>query len=100
VLVHGNELLGGLISGYDMTKDRGQSDHTVANIVSVLEQLFPTEKERRIAAFHMVGYLLFDAFVGNTDRHHQNWGIVLELETEKRLLTLAPTFDHGFILGT
>ncbi len=104
VLVHGNELLGGLITGYDRDKERGQADHTFDNIVSVLERLFPTEKARRTAALRMVGYLVFDALVGNTDRHHQNWGVLLERRTQPGrrpafVMQLAPTFDHASSLG-
>jgi hypothetical protein len=104
VLVHGNELLGGFITGYDKEKHWGQSDHTFDNIVAVLENLFPEGKPRRAAASRMVGYLVLDALIGNIDRHHQNWGAVLEArvnEEGKRLLSLslAPTFDHASSLG-
>lgn len=104
VLVHGNELLGGLIAGYDKDKERGQADHTFDNIVTVLEKLFPAEKARRTAAVRMVGYLVFDALVGNTDRHHQNWGVLLERREQPGkqpsfVMQLAPTFDHASSLG-
>lgn len=104
VLIHGNELLGGLISGYDKDKIRGQADHTFENIVCVIEQLFPTDKSRRPAALRMVGYLVLDALVGNTDRHHQNWGVLLERKpspekADTYFLQLAPTFDHASSLG-
>lgn len=104
VLVHGNELLGGFITGYDKEKERGQSDHTFDNIVTVIEKLFPTEKARRETAFRMVGYLVLDALVGNTDRHHQNWGVLLERRESRGqnvsfTVQLAPTFDHASSLG-
>lgn len=104
VLIHGNELLGGLLTSYDKEKVFGQCDHTFDNIVAVLEKLFPHEKHRRIAAIHMVGYLVLDALVGNTDRHHQNWGMLLERKEgpDKQpsfVLQLAPTFDHASSLG-
>lgn len=104
VLVHGNELLGGLISGYDKEKQRGQADHTFDNIVDVIVKLFPSNKARSAAASRMVGYLVFDALVGNTDRHHQNWGVLLERRRRRGqapdfALQLAPTFDHASSLG-
>ena len=55
-----------------------------------------------------VGYLLFDALIGNTDRHHENWGIVLIRDDEGTRtiaggasfkLCLAPSFDHASSLG-
>lgn len=104
VLVHGNELLGGLIAGYDKDKERGQADHTFDNIITVLERLFPSDKSRRPEALRMVGYLILDALVGNTDRHHQNWGVIVEgkINPENQAsfrLQLAPTFDHASSLG-
>ena len=52
----------------------------------------------------MVGYVVFDALVGNTDRHHQNWGVLIERhvvpgEKPRFTLQLAPTFDHASSLG-
>lgn len=104
MLVHGNELLGGLITGYDKQKGRGQAEHTFDNIVIVIEKLFTSDKARREGAFRMIGYLVFDALVGNTDRHHQNWGVLLERQTLSGLQRtvvsqLAPTFDHASSLG-
>jgi hypothetical protein len=110
VLVHGNELLAGVIKGYDKDKQRGQADHNFQNIVTTLESLFPGEKARESASLRMVGYLVFDALVGNTDRHHENWGVVLKLLREPQRkgvapgppalqVALAPTFDHGSSLG-
>lgn len=51
--------------------------------------------------------LLFDALIGNTDRHQDNWGFVLKrnlirLQPEHALRSLtriAPAFDNGTSLG-
>jgi hypothetical protein len=103
VLVHGNELLGGQIIGYDPAKQWRQCDHTIENIVAVIEKLFPDTQPRRVAALRMVGYLLLDALIGNTDRHHENWGVIADITTigQKLHITwqLAPTFDHASSLG-
>lgn len=103
-LIHGNELLGGFLEDYDTEKVRGQSDHTFDNIVGVIEKLFAEGKPRRNAAILMVGYLVFDALVGNTDRHHQNWGVILRPTNPKGeeadfQVKMAPTFDHASSLG-
>lgn len=104
-LAHGNELLGGMITGYDKEKVRGQSDHTFENIVTVLEKLFESPRPRTVACSRMAGYLVLDALVGNTDRHHQNWGVVVQGKrgADQVLLVhsiqLAPTFDHASSLG-
>jgi len=44
----------------------------------------------------MTGYLIFDAWIGNLDRHSKNWGIQQYLDGRVELL---PTYDHGLSLG-
>ena len=53
--------------------------------------------------------MMLDALVGNTDRHHENWGVVqtfsIKDNREGKNLSislktgLAPTFDHASSLG-
>jgi hypothetical protein len=45
----------------------------------------------------MVGFLIFDGWIGNTDRHHANWGVIRSDGTEND--RIAPTFDHASSLG-
>lgn len=110
ILVHGNELLAGAIKGYDKDKQRGQADHHFSNIVDTIERCFPEEKSRELVSLRIVGYFVFDALVGNTDRHHENWGMLLKPvmvpaadkptgEQMRIQVALAPTFDHGSSLG-
>jgi hypothetical protein len=48
----------------------------------------------------LAGYLLFDALIGNTDRHHENWAVVEDLEPRTgAAMWLCPTFDHASSLG-
>lgn len=109
ILVHGNELLGGAIKSYDKDKQRGQADHHFSNIVDTIEKWFPG-RFRKSVSLHIVGYFVFDALVGNTDRHHENWGMLLKPvklpladkgmgEQMRFRVALAPTFDHGSSLG-
>ena len=46
---------------------------------------------------------MLDALIGNTDRHHENWGIVVCLDpstdTAGIALHIAPTYDHASSLG-
>ncbi len=104
-LIHGNELLSGTVKGYDKEKWRGQSDHNFNNIVTALENAFPSNQARKRASFLFVGYMVLDALVGNTDRHHENWGIIQSptensgYQKKSPLRKMAPTFDHGSSLG-
>lgn len=43
------------------------------------------------------GYLLLDAWIANTDRHHLNWGVIES--TGDHVRSLAPTYDHAASLG-
>ena len=43
------------------------------------------------------GYLVFDAWIANTDRHHENWGVLIDRRDGSS--RLAPSFDHGSSLG-
>lgn len=44
--------------------------------------------------------LTFDALIGNTDRHQENWGLLFGLGSQPQVfLELAPAFDNGTSLG-
>lgn len=75
--------------------------HSLANIRAALADVDPPpDTAPELTAFDVfVGYLILDAWIGNADRHEQNWA-VLEPETgadARRLL--SPTFDHASSLG-
>jgi hypothetical protein len=43
---------------------------------------------------------LFDIIIGNTDRHQDNWGIIIEkTDTGKGKASLSPAYDNGTSLG-
>lgn len=43
------------------------------------------------------GYILLDALISNQDRHHENWAIVIDTETQEKYL--CETYDHAASLG-
>jgi hypothetical protein len=44
--------------------------------------------------------LLFDALIGNTDRHQDNWGFLFSIaKAEGAMARLMPLFDNGTSLG-
>ncbi len=62
----------------------------------------PDKYAHLTAADFLVGYLLFDTLVGNTDRHHENWGVVIvpgNGASAPPTFHLAPSFDHASSLG-
>jgi hypothetical protein len=94
-------LLGRVVSGYEGDRIYGQRQHTVRTVMALLRPdriSSPIEGGDAIerASDVFCGYLMLDALIGNTDRHHQNWGLIL---SPRRQVGLAPTFDHASSLG-
>ena len=98
-LFHGNQILAGHVLGYDPVKKFHQSSHTLANIFLAMERVFVEENEQTRAKKEMAGYLVLDALLGNTDRHHENWGVLCTRTENGWRGTLAPSFDHASSLG-
>lgn len=107
-LVLGNQLLVEQDPVYPMSSGSRYErtpQHTLAAVAAVLDQsprlALPLDwqpaEAMRSAADVFAGYLLLDAWVGNTDRHHMNWGVVRRQVDQQR--HLAPTFDHASSLG-
>ena len=98
-LVHGNQLLEGVVYGYDPLKKYHQSGHTLSNIWQVLDTVFSESEAANSAKHRIAEYLILDALIGNTDRHHENWGVLLKRDRESWRGFVAPSFDHASSLG-
>ena len=98
-LVHGNQLLSWCVSGYDPKIEYNQSSHILPNIWSVADQVFTHHKSKTAAKLRLAEYIVFDALIGNTDRHHENWGILRWRDDNRWKGAVAPTFDHASSLG-
>lgn len=99
-LVHGNEILAMRVTGYDKGKKFRQSDHTLENIDAAIRGLFSVDQANDMLT-ELAGYMVLDVLIGNTDRHHENWGLLLRLPNTQGQATLsvAPSFDHASSLG-
>jgi hypothetical protein len=98
-LVHGNELLQEVDASYPVVQLRGVTKHTVDAVLGLLSKIeAPTSGDPRLvsAADVFTGYLLLDAVVVNSDRHHENWGV---LQRAGGVRELAPSYDHASSLG-
>ena len=96
-LVHGNQLMEIAVDSYNPEAGFRYRRHSLANIwdcLGLLSRL--TENDLQTTKGLFAGYLLLDAVVGNTDRHHENWGVS---SGAGRGVRLAPSFDHGSSLG-
>ena len=97
-LHHGNEILA-LTMAYDQNKQFGQSDHTLNNVFRALEKVFVHPTTADAAKQEFAAYVVLDAVIGNTDRHHENWGLLVEPTDTGPRGFLSPTFDHASSLG-
>lgn len=104
-LTHGNELLQERRPAYPARAAYGASEHTVAIVLDALGQDFIHPPERATstvlvtAVDWFLGYLMLDALIGNTDRHHENWAVLVRLDRADRYAALAPSYDHASSLG-
>lgn len=111
-LEHGNELLVALVDpAYPKKQNYKVTGHTVERVLGILTQpwIGPPDGFSPVtgiatAAEWFAGYLLLDALIGNTDRHHANWAVMApahyaSVTVRREQVRLAPTFDHASCLG-
>ncbi len=100
-LMLGNDFLAEIEPNYPQFEKFRVSEHTLDVVVKAIANSSvslplnwnpPTGIQTPVETF--VGYLLLDAWIGNTDRHHENWGFIVN-----QIVHLAPTFDHASCLG-
>ena len=96
-LVHGNEIIAGRVMGYDRHKLRHSSDHTFERIRQAILEVCQDRSDEDLRQF--AGYLVLDALIGNTDRHHENWALLVRKSKTGASHRLAPSFDHASSLG-
>ena len=90
----GKQLLSSADASYKVDSRFSNEDHTIELVADVLSKLSAGAGASATfadARGMFLGYLMFDAWIANTDRHHENWGYI-EIAGVR---TLAPTYDHG-----
>lgn len=95
-LFHGNQLLVHILREYDPDRRFRQSNHTLKSIWLALDFVFEEPQQQK---YTFAEYLVLDAVIGNTDRHHENWGVIRERKDNEWVGFLAPSFDHASSLG-
>ena len=98
-LMHGNQMLAMSIHDYDPDATFRHSKHTLENIWRVMESVFLERAAIMEAKCRMAEYIILDALIGNTDRHHENWGLLRKWSGERWEGFMAPSFDHASSLG-
>jgi len=76
------------VMSVEVTKDK-RGNYILSNILNSLAEYNLVDE--------FIELLIFDAFVGQTDRHEENWGIVLF--ENKEIVKLAPIYDNASCLA-
>ncbi len=104
-LVHGNEVLSGMNPSYPTLAKYNVYQHTIGFVMEAIQEnsvgfppIWKVPHSFTNARDLFVGYLLLDAWIGNGDRHHENWGFIRRQNFQSSIY-LAPTYDHASCLG-
>ena len=101
-LVLGNELLMKIYPDYTRERSYLKRKHTLRRVLGAIgkETRLPINWEIDDGIIDAIGvfagYLMLDAWIGNTDRHEENWGFLRDEDH----YYLAPTFDHASSFGS
>lgn len=90
--VPGGDYMTGLISGYERKKGEKHNFTSIQTLMTKLSEKGELEVDWRT---WWCDTFLFDALIGNTDRHQDNWGLV----RHGNIARMAPVFDNGTSLG-
>ncbi len=89
--IPGSSYMVRFIPGYDLEKGKQHNIKTLSHLIAAMKL------RHKVNAWpHWAGVLTFDALIGNTDRHQDNWG-VLWRRTDENVVTprFSPAFDNG-----
>ncbi len=101
----GGDAMQASIPGYDTKKGK------LHNLQSIFSFIQPLKWGRVPWIKEWAKILIFDALIGNTDRHHDNWGIITQFgslnEAERKRKSkektyvnkMSPAFDNGTSMG-
>ncbi len=94
-LVHGVDIFAGFVFDRDFVEEiehnaLAREFFTFQFAAKAIKFAFPTECQEIIDNF--VKLLVFDAIVGNNDRHFYNWGVVKYIDSDQRSY-FSPIFD-------
>lgn len=104
-LVLGNEIMARVATGYPKDRFYKVKEYRLTTVLAIMQGLKDVELpigyegcspiDNNLGMF--IGYLLFDCWISNPDRHHENWGFVID--TSNNSIHLTPSYDHASGLG-
>jgi hypothetical protein len=79
------------IPDYDLHKGRQHNIETLARFLTLLRRKYKLDYWP-----HWISILVFDAIIGNTDRHQDNWGVLWRRNAQDIMIPrFSPAFDNG-----
>lgn len=95
--IDGGNFMKRLLPLYDIDKGTQHNFRTITALMKACRDL-GLASETWIE--HWAKVFTFDSIIGNTDRHHDNWGVILNTESGGIVkAALSPAFDNGTSLG-
>ncbi|MFA5159212.1 MAG: HipA domain-containing protein [Candidatus Omnitrophota bacterium] len=91
-LRHGGDLI--LAKHPDFDRRKGESHN-----IYFVEEVLVKNLGRDHLFKEFLKLLVFDAIIGNTDRHQDNWGLIVPSDKTKNEIKLTPAFDNSDSLG-
>jgi HipA-like C-terminal domain len=95
-ILQGGSLMSKVIVGFDRGKGKQHNFQSITQALAGLN-LSQQIQDRLIAEFFKI--LIFDAVIGNTDRHQENWEIVSNVKGAFIYTNFSPAFDNGTSLA-
>lgn len=93
--VPGGDIMVDMIPGYDRKKGKQHNFAAIALYLGIVDKNFTLESDWLAFWCDM---LFFDAIIGNTDRHQDNWELLWN-QVQARHVRMSPVFDNGTSLG-
>lgn len=98
--VQGGNYMQMIIPKYDRRTGREHNFHSIEALSKAITRVSRITFKKEWL-YYWGEVILFDALIGNTDRHQDNWGMVYQLENIDNLVgvSFSPAFDNGTSLG-
>lgn len=103
---NGGQYMQRVIADYDLDSGDQHNLDTILKICRTLSMKSSVQENSYILKTDYIKYwgelILFDALIGNSDRHQNNWGITSTRDNElgKNVLEFSPLYDNGTSLGS
>lgn len=97
--IDGSAIFVSLIDGFDIKTGK---QHNLESINAIAMSLIKSKDLLIEVDFYsyFIKMLIFDSLIGNTDRHQENWGLILYgTSSSNKIVRYSPAFDNGTSLG-